>query len=152
MFKFPGFAPLRGRKPQAWAALEPSYALEAIPEALASVIFIDMQSFFYGRRKNIMQQGLIRSTLAFWPSSAVSCYLATTHDFRSQTLGSLSWNANSRAGLAGYKVHYGTKFRTYGTSIDVGQEDDLHSDRPHCWNVLLRGNSCRHRRERNWIL
>ncbi len=34
----------------------------------------------------------------------------------------LSWNANSEPELAGYKVHYGTSFRTYGTSIDVGKK------------------------------
>ncbi len=32
----------------------------------------------------------------------------------------LQWNPNNEPDLAGYKIHYGTAHRTYGTPVDVG--------------------------------
>ena len=68
-----------------------------------------------------MQQGLIRSTLAFL---VIVCGLLLPCDdtriFAADA--SLSWNPNSEPDLAGYKVHYGTSSRTYGTSINVGKK------------------------------
>jgi hypothetical protein len=51
---------------------------------------------------------------------AISILSAATDAYAGQA--TLMWNANTESDLAGYKLYYGTSSRTYGFSIDVGNQ------------------------------